>query len=209
MSKARPLEWLGYQSNSPKPQGDLSSMSIAEIEELAGATAVALLKTAHEREAEAQERAKTTIAAAMAEAERVRADAEKFAQTTTGTAQKSATTLIASANETAEKTLKAAEKQSAEILSDAQKQADDLMVRTQADSMRRRAEVEKQAQATNRQMQGAITKFSDVVQQQLQLIRQIGLKATQMEAELLASRDAIIEVGAQVFDNDDAEEKRG
>jgi F0F1-type ATP synthase membrane subunit b/b' len=196
---SRPLEWLGYQSNPAQTPVDLRSMSITELEAIAGNTVVAMLKAAHAREAEAESKAQQMMAEAMAEADRVRTEAETYAAATTGAAQKSATTLVQSANESAEATLKNAERQSADIVADANKQADDIVTRAHAESTRIRSEWEKNVKTSTAQMQAALTRFSGGVQSQLQLARQISLKSNAIESELVTARDAIAELSSTLL----------
>lgn len=197
----RPLEWMGYQENEPVAP-DLSTLSAAELEALAGTTAVTILNAAHAREAEAERRSQEMLQSAITESDRLRSDAEASASATLKAAQKSATSLIESANINAEKSLKSVERQATQILADANKQADELLKRANAEASQMRITVERGLKDASHQMTSAIAKFTDGVDGQLQLLRQVTLKASRIESELLTARDAVAELGAALFSSD-------
>lgn len=190
MAKAsRPLEWLGYQS-SGEQTSDIRSLSMAELEELAGSTAVTIIKAAHQREREAESRSQELLNTSMMEADRVRREAEETASTTLSSAQKSATSLIESANASAEATLKNAERQSAKLIAEAKKEAEELLAKANAEILRTRADLDKTVKNTTAQLNAAVTKVNTGLQAQLQQLRAVALKTNEIETELTAAREA-------------------
>jgi len=81
---------------------DFTELSEAEIETLAGETAVTILKAAHSREAAAKATGERIVAQANAEAAALTAAAQKQAAETKSSAEKIAAALVSNANQDAE-----------------------------------------------------------------------------------------------------------
>lgn len=207
MAKSRPLEWLGYQ-NAPAGTSDLRSLSPEELEELAGATATAIIKAAHQREREAEKRASEVLSAAMTEADRLRREAESTANKTMAEAQRNASSLIESANASSEKTLKNSERQSAKIINEATKQSEDIISNARREAVRIHHEMEQNMKSAKDQMNTALAKFNASIQVQLQAVRQVAMKSEHIESELSAAREAITKLASMLFGNDKAAQKK-